>query len=115
MKISKKSCQKLLTKPKRSDNICKHSARGTREQLRDNSKGCEKERLEKVSQEIRRIEGAFEALDEEEAKILCMSYVEHRGMEDIAMKEHISRATAFRKREKALENFTRALFGVVRS
>ena len=75
----------------------------------------EKERLEKVSKEIARIEGALEALDEEEAKILCMSYVEHRSMEDIAMKEHISRATAFRKRERALENFTRALFGVVRS
>ena len=75
----------------------------------------EKERLEKVSQEIRRIEGAFEALDEDETKILCMSYVEHRSMEEIAMKEHISRATAFRKRERALENFTRALFGVVRS
>lgn len=75
----------------------------------------EKERLEKVSQEILRIEGALEALDEEEAKILCMSYVERHGMEDIAMKEHVSRATAFRKREKALENFTRALFGVVRS
>lgn len=75
----------------------------------------EKERLEKVSQEILRIEGALEALDEDETKILCMSYVEHRSMEDIAMKEHVSRATAFRKREKALEDFTRALFGVVRS
>ena len=37
-----------MTKPKKSDNICKHSARETREQLRDNSKGSEKKRLEKT-------------------------------------------------------------------
>ena len=39
VKKYKKSCKKLLTKPKRSDNICKHSSRETREQLRDESEG----------------------------------------------------------------------------
>ena len=29
VKIAKKSCQKLLTKTKRGDNICKHSSRAT--------------------------------------------------------------------------------------
>ena len=47
VKKYKKSYRKLLTKTERSDNICKHSARGTREKLRDNSKGVRKERLEK--------------------------------------------------------------------
>ena len=34
MKISKKSCQKLLTNPKGSDNICKHSTRDTSERAK---------------------------------------------------------------------------------
>ena len=34
VKISKKSCQKLLTNPKGSDNICKHSTRETSERAK---------------------------------------------------------------------------------
>ena len=34
VKISKKSCQKLLTNPKGSDNICKHSTRDTSERAK---------------------------------------------------------------------------------
>ncbi len=101
-----RTCEETYPPGERKDMRCK---------ILSSNLDSEKERLEKVSKEIRRIEGALEALDEDETKILCMSYVEHRSMEDIAMKEHISRATAFRKRERALENFTRALFGVVRS
>jgi RinA family phage transcriptional activator len=74
----------------------------------------EKERLENLSRDIRRIEYALETVEEDEARILKMSYIEHRNMEEIAQKEHISRATAFRKRDKALVSFTRALYGVVK-
>ena len=46
MKMSKKDCKNVLTKTKRSDNICKHSE-GERERELRNGFGRRKEGLEK--------------------------------------------------------------------
>ena len=73
----------------------------------------EKRRLDTVDREIERIELALSALSEEEAKILKMAYIENRSMDNISEQEHISRATAYRMRDTALENFSRALYGAV--
>jgi hypothetical protein len=53
-KKAQKSCKKLLTKEKRSDNICKHSARGTRERLRNNSREAKKKALKKTEKSLKK-------------------------------------------------------------
>lgn len=73
----------------------------------------EKRRLKKVTREIKRVELALSAITEEEARILRLLYVENRNIDDVAGIEHMSRATAYRTRDKALASFTRALCGAV--
>lgn len=73
----------------------------------------EKKRLKDVNRAIRRVELALSAVSEEEARILREAYIENRNMDEIAGKEHVSRATAYRLRDSALINFTRAFYGAV--
>ena len=78
----------------------------------------EKMRFKKVAREVRRVEEAMSVLPEDEARILRLVYIEKRNkekhsMDEIAANEHISRATAYRLRDSALINFTRAFYGAV--
>lgn len=73
----------------------------------------EKRRLKTVTRAIRRVELALSAVSEEEARVLRSAYIENRNMDDIAGCEHVSRATAYRLRDSALINFTRAFYGAV--
>lgn len=77
------------------------------------SVGEEKKRLREVLREIKRIEVGLDAIAEEERKILIAAYVEGEDMRDIAEREHISRATAYRLRDEAIISFARATYGTV--
>lgn len=73
----------------------------------------EKKRLREVTRDIRRVETALSAVTEGEVRILRAAYIEGRDMNEIAGKEHISRATAYRLRDSAIISFTRAFYGAV--
>lgn len=73
----------------------------------------EKQRLISVARGIERVETALSAVSEDEARILREAYIEERRMDEIADIEHISRSTAYRLRDSALINFTRAFYGAV--
>ncbi len=73
----------------------------------------EKQRLISVTRGIKRVETALSAVSGDEERILREAYIEERRMDEIADIEHISRSTAYRLRDSALINFTRALYGAV--
>lgn len=73
----------------------------------------EKKRLRDVARAIKRVEMALSAVSDDEARILRAAYIENRKMDEIAGKEHMSRATAYRLRDSALISFTRAFYGAV--
>ncbi len=73
----------------------------------------EKMRFKKVAREVRRVESAMSVLSDGEARILRLACIEERNMDEIAANEHMSRATAYRLRDSALINFTRAFYGAV--
>ena len=73
----------------------------------------EKKRLRDVGRSIKRCETALSAIAPEEKSILQKVYIEGRDVKDVAVSEHLSRSSAYRLRDRALINFTRAYFGTV--
>ena len=70
-------------------------------------------RYRQVKKRIKRVEAALNAISTDEARLLKLLYVEEREMDEIATSMHISRSTAYRRREDALISFTRSLYGAV--
>ena len=64
---------------------------------------------------IERVENALEALTEDERQVLELMYIDHRkGSPDRACEVlHVEMATAYRRRDAALDAFTRNLYGVI--
>ena len=73
----------------------------------------ERERLEGATRNIEKVEIALSAVSEDERKLLEMCYIQKKSVERFAEEASMSRATAYRLRDEALINFTRAMYGTV--
>lgn len=73
------------------------------------------EAAQAVQRWIDRVESALNALTEEERQVLELMYVDHKkGSPDRACEVlHLEMSGVYKRRDKALEAFTRNLYGVV--
>ena len=71
--------------------------------------------LEWACQWVRTVEGALSCLTEEEVMVLQKSYMSQEQDLHPWISMQMERTTFYRKRDKALENFTLSLYGTIQS